>query len=579
MPNNLDTDAVRYYHQPYISAMAHNPVYKRLVESNDTPPPNIEKTICFHVKDLEGVLAGAGDFVATNKQKPKFSGRRKLAWRSRSQVESFVSGSKAVLNPVRRLPVERLEIIFELCAERTKLPQVSALTYLDPHTNLFLTGSDLWALGATCRRWRSVVLGRPGLWSNIRIDINEAKIGSEYYFDRLVEHLNRANNALHVTIGHSALDTDICCDADKSISVELLEQLTPYLSGRVEQLNLFLPLCEARQLADFCDELAPSLRCVQYSGPKTSSHLGDLNWMWKVNNLTCVRLYNIQDWACIPVYRDCTEFVCLNSTIYDRVTETELQDDERDFVGLDVEDVGVIISGMELLQRLKIDVVDVRERFIAEPENGLLVTGHNLVNLDIAAVHWSSSILANIVTPVLEHLRISVTQMKDWSEFLVSTMRNALPDIVALIQRSKCTLRGLSVQGVSANAEELSRLFKSARNIETLCLYNYPEMMHVFELLEDSDSTKPCVLPHLRTLKLQGPFESWEDSVVLFDRIASRWSDVQLDDVVLHRISVDEKQTYLEEKDKRNRFLHDMNLRLAESGVVMQRVQLDTVEM
>ncbi|KIY69257.1 hypothetical protein CYLTODRAFT_233983 [Cylindrobasidium torrendii FP15055 ss-10] len=76
----------------------------------------------------------------------------------RGQVQAAANRLKTVLHPMRSIPEDILATIFE---------HVVA----DPSVwNSLDLAWPTWVLSGTCRRWRSVMLSRPCLWSEVRLD-------------------------------------------------------------------------------------------------------------------------------------------------------------------------------------------------------------------------------------------------------------------------------------------------------------------------------------------------------------------------------------------------------------------------
>ncbi|KAJ6520523.1 hypothetical protein C8R45DRAFT_1121060 [Mycena sanguinolenta] len=105
----------------------------------------------------------------------------------------------SILSPLRRIPAEILSFIFLLST-----PTISEVRYVPWHEYLFWSP---WTLGRVCRRWRSVALASPALWSSI-IMRNPNDEESEFYsLPMLEEQLTRSGmSPLHVVFDYESFN-------------------------------------------------------------------------------------------------------------------------------------------------------------------------------------------------------------------------------------------------------------------------------------------------------------------------------------------------------------------------------------
>ncbi|KAJ7647980.1 hypothetical protein FB45DRAFT_734246, partial [Roridomyces roridus] len=80
----------------------------------------------------------------------------------RCQLTTYVDACRALFSPVRRLPNELLENIFDMCAP----PSAHKLSFSDtPSEELTrLAKGHLLQLSQVCSRWHKIALETPRLW-------------------------------------------------------------------------------------------------------------------------------------------------------------------------------------------------------------------------------------------------------------------------------------------------------------------------------------------------------------------------------------------------------------------------------
>ncbi|KAJ7147920.1 hypothetical protein C8R43DRAFT_843757, partial [Mycena crocata] len=79
----------------------------------------------------------------------------------KASLKSYVDGCRAALSPVRRLPPEILCEVFAL------LCTASADTFSTAEELQNLAKMELLQLSRVCSHWHRLVMGTPGLWSEI----------------------------------------------------------------------------------------------------------------------------------------------------------------------------------------------------------------------------------------------------------------------------------------------------------------------------------------------------------------------------------------------------------------------------
>ncbi|KAJ6530067.1 hypothetical protein DFH09DRAFT_994695 [Mycena vulgaris] len=81
----------------------------------------------------------------------------------RNPLDTEIRKHEGAVSPLRRLPAELLSLIFKFT--------------LPPYSPEEISGP--WIVGGVCRRWRTVALSHPTLWSTIVLDFSEAEPTSE----------------------------------------------------------------------------------------------------------------------------------------------------------------------------------------------------------------------------------------------------------------------------------------------------------------------------------------------------------------------------------------------------------------
>ncbi|KAK1231308.1 hypothetical protein PQX77_005588 [Marasmius sp. AFHP31] len=243
--------------------------------------------------------------------------------RKRKRLGARLPSYKLALNPIRRLPNEILAYIFNLCLDEmepdTEAPVFTSLGPPNPQ----------WVLSQVCRKWRSLALSLPQLWTSIGAnwkepDIDEEKKESEVpVVERLLSLcLQRARDRpLRVSWGqsysenkllsmllfrsHQWKDARLACDMDGLKLISSHTGMFPELSSlclHFDEVNWYEARIEERAYAVFCD--APSLRSLTLSGYADGWRV--LTKLVPLKQITRLTITNLDD---IPVGDDCWDFL------------------------------------------------------------------------------------------------------------------------------------------------------------------------------------------------------------------------------------------------------------------------------
>jgi hypothetical protein len=188
------------------SNLTHAP--ELLLHSNLPPSDSERAAVC-------DIVAAVKEEIAQLQQRPTFSQRRR---RKLSQYTELLRVHNAILSPIRWVPTEVLEEIFQHCTWPSILDQNCHWRELP------------WAISQVCRTWREVTLNLPYLWNRIPIHLRDntlANLGAQAtFFAGLLARSRNAPLYLHVQAPFKEYDWH-----------PLIDALAPH-SGRVEELTI-----------------------------------------------------------------------------------------------------------------------------------------------------------------------------------------------------------------------------------------------------------------------------------------------------------------------------------------------------
>ncbi|KAJ6573531.1 hypothetical protein DFH09DRAFT_1362151 [Mycena vulgaris] len=135
----------------------------------------------------------------------------------RERLGAYVDAHKALLSPIRRLPLDIIEEIFAAC--------------IPTHRNCVMSAVEAPVLlGRICSSWRTISLSTPRLWSRLHIAVPKRTPNSAALFDRkLALRLETAK----VWLGRSAqcplsLSLDCALYTDASSATQIIQALLPF---------------------------------------------------------------------------------------------------------------------------------------------------------------------------------------------------------------------------------------------------------------------------------------------------------------------------------------------------------------
>ncbi|KAK0491702.1 hypothetical protein EDD18DRAFT_539348 [Armillaria luteobubalina] len=144
---------------PLLPDYSHAPFDTRIIEllQSNAPPTPFEK------KRLEATLSETPDrVVELDSFIDSTTSLLRYLTKDRNQALENQANAKKILSPCRRLPPELLSEIFIWCSSLYGRYRRS----LDPR-------ALHWTLSRVCRKWRSVAIGTPEIWSHIILDFRD----------------------------------------------------------------------------------------------------------------------------------------------------------------------------------------------------------------------------------------------------------------------------------------------------------------------------------------------------------------------------------------------------------------------
>ena len=152
---------------------------------------------------------------------------------------------RSILHPIRRLPTEILERIFELATldERLTLRRDLVIIYrfyLDKNEFSSTIPCIPTVLASTCRRWRTIALGMPLLWSFLRVPTLESyrhTLTTFHEWRTCLVGLSTFQLAKSC-IGASKCEVVVILKTDTSVAFEHLRSIP---SSQISTLNLLMP--------------------------------------------------------------------------------------------------------------------------------------------------------------------------------------------------------------------------------------------------------------------------------------------------------------------------------------------------
>ncbi|KAK7006028.1 hypothetical protein R3P38DRAFT_1727405 [Favolaschia claudopus] len=176
----------------------------------------------------------------------------------RESLETYIQSHKALMSPIRRIPLDLLEQIFIAC--------------LPAHRNCVMSAQEAPVLlGRICSSWRTLSLSAPRLWSRLHIvlpppDHESLSRDRDIFAAKTAQRLEVASTWLGRT-GNCPLSISVERDFHMNhldLPEDLLELLIPYAS-RWQHLSLVLPPSGFERLSRLSENDVPLLMSLSMS--------------------------------------------------------------------------------------------------------------------------------------------------------------------------------------------------------------------------------------------------------------------------------------------------------------------------
>ncbi|KAK7457761.1 hypothetical protein VKT23_010100 [Stygiomarasmius scandens] len=470
-----------------------------LLSCNDPPPGN----------DLDSMRTSLGDAQKRirdiEQQLKALEEQRQILERERNTLYKYASTQKAVLNPIRRIPVEILAEIFTISVK-------SATS--NAYENALTMKSARWILSHVCARWRGISLTTPSLWTNIELELSKENAAFSPRAFLLGLHIQRSKH-LPLEIGLYSYASDI------PQSHYLLTMLLPTAS-RWETLHTDMkPECLQACLAPMSAFLSNLVHFYTYhliaTKPNSEAILPPAQINPNERPVVCDALHQSVMLRDVVLRMDVCRFkfpvehIQTLALIHQFYTINDLLSALRPMVNLqeltltrhsvflgqideDIDHLPVQLPNLRFL-----NLSDDKERLLPleEDEEQDLVVSRFLDLLTLSALE------------TLEDEHIDSANTQNFSAFL------------SLFERSRCDIKSFSTSTIISEDG-------------FICLIReYPSLMHLdlrgvegfknqamTELTFQDDADWECLVPSLESLELQGSMSF--DATAFVDMIESR---------------------------------------------------------
>ncbi|KAK7006033.1 hypothetical protein R3P38DRAFT_3041071, partial [Favolaschia claudopus] len=178
----------------------------------------------------------------------------------RDSLDAYIQSHKALMSPIRRIPLDVLEQIFIAC--------------LPAHRNCVMSAQEAPVLlGRVCSSWRTLSLSAPRLWSRLHIvlpppDHESLSRDGDIYASKTAQRLEVASAWLGRT-GTCPLSISVERNFHPNLldlPEDLVETLIPYAS-RWQNLRLALPFSGLERLSMLSENDVPLLMSLSLSTP------------------------------------------------------------------------------------------------------------------------------------------------------------------------------------------------------------------------------------------------------------------------------------------------------------------------
>ncbi|THV07988.1 hypothetical protein K435DRAFT_709224 [Dendrothele bispora CBS 962.96] len=439
---------------------------------------------------------------------------------TRDALHSRFSSLKSITSPLRKFPVEVLQLIFINCLEQ--------------FSTISTTESPL-VLTQICSRWRSIAIDTPELWTAIHINIPQA-----YAFEPYSSKCNSIREGVQKFLmrsGHLPLSISLYSSnnntnqEDISEVTRTLEILEPY-HKRWKHLYLQIPLRCMVVVEHLRGEDLPILEttlicCSQVLGADIQNVTEHSVPFFE--NAPCLRQLSLGAWYGATIFKP------TGAATWERITHLIVGTGCWRLHLRDIIDMLVMCFNLE-------------ECTITVPSNDFSTSDAiplpklRRMNLDGQYNESSAQLLDLLILPELRELTV-IDVMRDHNSPLIQSIEN-------LLRRSSCPLTRFRLRsGVSPNAspspESMSALFKSMLDLNELILSDGPLMTE--GLLSAFTVVSPIsevLCPKLTRIEFEDDFAFPEDALLSF--LTARLSPPTLSGVApLSQVSIKHARPFI----------------------------------
>ncbi|KAK0462355.1 uncharacterized protein EV420DRAFT_1182622 [Desarmillaria tabescens] len=253
----------------------------RLAHSNDSPSDAEEAVLRKMLSSYDAELQNIDteqeqltQFIAEMKSRISLAEQKvDDLYKERHAISAAILERKQLLNPIRRFPAE---ILLRIFSSTIVFPIPRFHTDGDEAWGFLPPENSIWTIETVCKRWRTVALDFPELWSSINIVITDTNFGDDSrgisYVHRIGTQLNRSKNRpLSLTILNDEIGSSFAKLPPAIVAIlfsfsTCIERLhlyvPPVMFAHIPSLHLSLP-----SLTDLC--LLPTVESIdEYQGLK-----------------------------------------------------------------------------------------------------------------------------------------------------------------------------------------------------------------------------------------------------------------------------------------------------------------------
>ncbi|KAJ7443020.1 hypothetical protein FB451DRAFT_1376845 [Mycena latifolia] len=185
----------------------------------------------------------------------------------RAGISAYVDAHKALISPVRRLPLDIIQEIFTAC--------------LPTHRNCVMSAVEAPVLlGRICSSWRSISLSTPHLWSWLHIVEPSCPFNAPYWFEKKLAQRLETTNMWLGRSGNCPLSISLQSSGNSyswGSPNKLIPALLPFAS-RWERISFTAPLSGLGIVSHLTEADVPMLKSVSINESPLRHHEDAIRW-------------------------------------------------------------------------------------------------------------------------------------------------------------------------------------------------------------------------------------------------------------------------------------------------------------